>query len=213
MLVVLKRGDPSVMINSMPQCSSLACQELVAPYGGEAISCDPIPKRPLHKVLVGSYVSIVRKVPFEIRVSLAILIFELSEHRRASRSLFSRTATLSLAEDAIAFENVPFSLSGNRSSSVTIIPPSPAPTGVLDHHKPVAVRDLADAIEPGRLTEGVHREDGLRAGSDGVLDGVRVGVRGVRLDVHEHRLRPLIEDAVAGRDEAERSRSLLSSKE
>jgi len=81
--------------------------------------------------------------------------------------------------------------------------------GVLDHHKPVAVGDLADDVEPRRLAKGVHRKDGLRAGSDGVLDEVRVDVGGVRLDVHEHRLRPLIQGAVAGRDEAERGRDDL----
>ena len=44
-----------------------------------------------------------------------------------------------------------------------------------------AVRDVADDIEPGPLAEGVHREDGLRAGSDGVLDEVRVDVCGITL--------------------------------
>ena len=48
--------------------------------------------------------------------------------------------------------------------------------GVLDHHEPVAVRGLADDIEPRRLAEGVHREDGLRARSDSILDRIRVDV-------------------------------------
>jgi len=83
------------------------------------------------------------------------------------------------------------------TSSVTIIPPSPAPTGLLDHHEPVAVCELADDVEPRRLAQGVHREDGLRAGSDGILDEVRVDVRCIRLDVHERQPRPLIQGTVA----------------
>ena len=52
----------------------------------------------------------------------------------------------------------------------------------------------------------VHADPDHIAGDDGILDEVRVDVRGVWLDVHEHRLRPLIEDAIAGRNEAERGR-------
>ena len=55
----------------------------------------------------------------------------------------------------------------------------------------------------------VHANPDNAAGDDGVLDEVGVDVRGVRLDVHQHRLRPLIEDAVAERVEAERGRDDL----
>lgn len=41
----------------------------------------------------------------------------------------------------------------------------------------------------------VHADLGQIVGGDGVLDEVRVDVRGARLDVREQRLRPLMEDA------------------
>jgi hypothetical protein len=57
--------------------------------------------------------------------------------------------------------------------------------GVLDNHESVAVRELADNIEPRRLAEGVHWEDGLRAeGGDGSLAEVCVDVPRIGLDVH-----------------------------
>ena len=50
----------------------------------------------------------------------------------------------------------------------------------------------------------VHTDPDHAAGDHSVLDEVRVDVRGVRLDVHEHRLCPFVGDAVAGRNKTQR---------
>ncbi len=82
-------------------------------------------------------------------------------------------------------------------------------TGILDEGERVPRGDLAERSELAGIAEDIDGDNGLRARSDCRLDGRRVQVQGVRIDVHEDRPRTFVEDAVRRSDKRERRRDRL----
>ena len=70
--------------------------------------------------------------------------------------------------------------------------------GVLDHRDFLPSCDLQNRLHLGTLAEQVHRHEGLGPRRNGPFEQRGIHVVGVRLDVHEHRLRPQARDG-AGR--------------
>jgi hypothetical protein len=74
--------------------------------------------------------------------------------------------------------------------------------GVLDDRQAVALQGR----RVGRVAEDVHRQQCARAVGDRRRGRRRVEVQRDRVDVHEHRARPLVEHGVRRGDEGERRR-------
>jgi len=75
----------------------------------------------------------------------------------------------------------------------------------------VPSRDLQYRIHVCRLAEGVDGQDSTRVGRNRIFDAVRIHVQRIRLDVHEHGTRTLIENAIGRGNETEGRRDNLVS--
>ena len=80
---------------------------------------------------------------------------------------------------------------------------------VLDERQAVLVADRAQLVELAWVAEDVDRDDRLRALGDRRLDGRRIEVERVRIDVGEDRRRAFVDRAVRRSDERVRRRDHL----
>src|SRR6266511_3286140 len=96
-----------------------------------------------------------------------------------------------------------------RPDGPPFVPRSERLARVLDERETVLAAELQQRIELARVAEDVDCDDRLRPLGDGSLDGGRIEVVRVWIDVREHRCGALVDRAVRRRDERERRRDHL----